>query len=189
MASIPSSFFSTFTCAEATTVTPPPRPQKRESYGTPAPRLLLAGLADAYGTTMGVAGDNDFMTHEDQLLVAVEAGRVVRGGSVSVRLAGGRRHRPQRWCGGCPLCFECVSDFSRRLAGFRGLQEARDDTAAALCKDTKTGLATTKLESYGLDGRRQPWAGAGPNKSTVGRREADELIAGAPGVSDSCCCA
>ena len=33
---------------------------------------------------------------------------------------------------GCPLCYECVSDFSRRLAGFRGLQEARDDTAAAL---------------------------------------------------------
>ena len=41
---------------------------------------------------MGVAGDNDFMTHEDQLLVAVEAGRVVRGARVPVRLAGGRRH-------------------------------------------------------------------------------------------------
>ena len=41
---------------------------------------------------MGVAGDNNFMTHEDQLLVAVEAGRVVRGARVSIRLAGGRRH-------------------------------------------------------------------------------------------------
>ena len=41
---------------------------------------------------MGVAGDNNFMTHEDQLLVAVEAGRVVRGARVAVRLAGGRRH-------------------------------------------------------------------------------------------------
>ena len=99
---------------------------------TPAPRLLLAGLADADGTTMGVARHNDLVAHEDQLLVAVEAGRVVRGGSVPVRLAGGRRHRPQRWRGGCPLCYDCVSDFSRRLAGFRGLQEARDDTAAAL---------------------------------------------------------
>ena len=46
---------------------------------------------------------------------------------------------------------ECVSDFSRRRAGFRGLQEARDGTAAALCKDTKTGLATTKFESYASD--------------------------------------
>ena len=81
---------------------------------------------------MGITRNNNFMTHEDQLLVAVEAGRVVRGARVPVRLAGGRRHRPQRWRGGCPLCFECVSDFSRRLAGFRGLQEARDDTAAAL---------------------------------------------------------
>ena len=43
---------------------------------------------------MGVAGDNNFMTHEDQLLVAVEAGRVVRGARVAVRLAGGRRHSP-----------------------------------------------------------------------------------------------
>ena len=82
--------------------TPPPRPQKQGTDGTPAPRLLLAGLADAYGTTMGVAGDNNFMTHEDQLLVAVEAGRVVRGRSVPVRLAGGRRHRPQRWRSGLP---------------------------------------------------------------------------------------
>ena len=41
---------------------------------------------------MGVARHNNFMTHEDQLLVAVEAGRVVRGRSVPVRLAGGRRH-------------------------------------------------------------------------------------------------
>ena len=81
---------------------------------------------------MGVARNNNFMTHEDQLLVAVEAGRVVRGGSVPVRLAGGRRHRPQRWRSGCPLCYECVSDFSRNFAGFRGLQEARDDAAAAL---------------------------------------------------------
>ena len=81
---------------------------------------------------MGVARNNNFMTREDQLLVTVEAGRVVRGGSVAVRLAGWGRHRPQRWRGGCPLCYECVSDFSRRLAGFRGLQEARDDTAAAL---------------------------------------------------------
>ena len=68
----------------------------------------------------------------------------------------------------------------------RGLQDARDDTAAALCKGQKTGCATTKLESYGLDGRRQPWAGTGPNKSSVGRREADVLIAirGRPGVSN-----
>ena len=51
---------------------------------------------------MGVAGDNNFMTHEDQLLVAVEAGRVVRGARVSIRLAGGRRHRPQRWRSGLP---------------------------------------------------------------------------------------
>ena len=87
---------------------------------TPAPRLLLAGLADAYGTTMGVAGDNNFMTHEDQLLVAVEAGRVVRGARVPVRLAGWRRHRPQRWRSDCPLCYECVSDFSRRRAASVG---------------------------------------------------------------------
>ena len=79
--------------------TPPPRPPRNEwtANGTPAPRLLLAGLADAYGTTMGVTRNNNFMTHEDQLLVAVEAGRVVGGARVSVRLAGGRRHRPQRW--------------------------------------------------------------------------------------------
>ena len=69
---------------------------------TPAPRLLLAGLADAYGTTMGVARHNNLVAHEDQLLVAVEAGRVVGGARVSVRLAGGRRHRPQRWRRGCP---------------------------------------------------------------------------------------
>jgi hypothetical protein len=81
---------------------------------------------------MGVARHNNLVAHEDQLLVAVEAGRVVRGARVPVRLAGGRRHRPQRWRMGCLLCSECVSDFSRRLAGFRGLQEARDDTAAAL---------------------------------------------------------
>ena len=81
---------------------------------------------------MGVARNNNFMTREDQLLVTVEAGRVVRGGSVAVRLAGWGRHRPQRWRGGCPLCYECVSDFSRNFAGFRGLQEARDDAAAAL---------------------------------------------------------
>ena len=41
---------------------------------------------------MGVAGDNNFMTHEDQLLVAVEAGRVVGSARVSIGLAGGRRH-------------------------------------------------------------------------------------------------
>ena len=44
------------------------------------------------------------------------------------------------------------------------------------------------MESYAFDDGRQPWAGAGPNKSSVGRREADELIAdsdpGRPGVSD-----
>ena len=90
---------------------------------------------------------------------------------------GGAILRPQRWRGGCPLCYECVSDFSRRLAGFRGLQEARDDTAAALYKGQKSGRATTKLESYAFDDGRQPWAGAGPNKSTVGRCEADELVA------------
>ena len=90
------------TASRAVVGTPPPRPQKEGTAGTPAPRLLLAGLADAYGTTMGVAGDNNFMTHEDQLLVAVEAGRVVRGRSVPVRLAGGRRHRPQRWRSGLP---------------------------------------------------------------------------------------
>ena len=81
---------------------------------------------------MGVARHNNLVAHEDQLLVAVEAGRVVGGARVSVRLAGGRRHRPQRWRSGCPLCYECVSDFSRNFAGFRGLQEARDDAAAAL---------------------------------------------------------
>ena len=41
---------------------------------------------------MGVARHNNLVAHEDQLLVAVEAGRVVRGARVSVRLAGGRRH-------------------------------------------------------------------------------------------------
>ena len=32
-------------------------------------------------------------------------------------------------------------------------------------------------ESYASDDGRQPWASAGPSKSSVGRREADELIA------------
>ncbi len=72
--------------------TPPPRPQKQGTDGTPAPRLLLARLADADGTTVRVARLNDLVAHEDQLLVAVEAGRVVRGGSVSVRLAGWGSH-------------------------------------------------------------------------------------------------
>ena len=35
-----------------------------------------------------------------------------------------------------------------------------------------------RLESYyAFDDGRQPWASAGPNNATVGRREADELIA------------
>ena len=73
--------------------TPPPRPPRTEGTdGTPAPRLLLARLADAYGTAVRVARHNDLVAHEDQLLVAVEAGRVVRGGSVSVRLAGWGSH-------------------------------------------------------------------------------------------------
>ena len=41
---------------------------------------------------MGVAGDNNLVAHEDQLLVAVEAGRVVRRGSVSIGLAGWGGH-------------------------------------------------------------------------------------------------
>ena len=132
MASIPSSFFSTFTCAETTTVTPPPRPLPQETAGTPAPHFFFTGLADADGAAVRVARHDDLVAHEDQLLVAVEAGRVVRGGSVSIGLAWGRRHRPQRWRGGCPTGATTVY-FSRRRAGLlRGLQEARDDTAAAL---------------------------------------------------------
>ena len=122
------------TASRAVVGTPPPRPPRNEwtANGTPAPRLLLARLADADGAAVRVARHNDLVAHEDQLLVAVEAGRVVRGGSVSIGLAWGRRHRPQRWRGGCPTGATTVY-FSRRRAGLlRGLQEARDDTAAAL---------------------------------------------------------
>ena len=44
-------------------------------------------------------------------------------------------------------------------------------------KGMKNGSRDDKFESYAFDDGRQPWASAGPNKSTVGRREADELIA------------
>ena len=72
--------------------TPPPRPLPQETAGTPAARLLLAGLADADGAAMGVARHNDLVAHEDQLLVAVEAGRVVRRARVSIGLAGWGSH-------------------------------------------------------------------------------------------------
>ena len=176
MASMPSSFFSTLTCAEATTVTPPPRPPRNEgtANGTPAARLLLARLADADRAAVGVARHNDLVAHEDQLLVAVEAGRVVRGGSVPVGLAGWGGHRPQRWRGGCPLCCECVGDFSRRRAASLGCRR-RVTTQRPRCAKARKRVLR-KFESYALDDGRQPWASAGPNKSTVGRREADELI-------------
>ena len=54
---------------------------------------------------MRVARDDNFMTHEDQLLVAVEAGRVVRGARVPARLAGGRRHSPAAMAEGLPPLF------------------------------------------------------------------------------------
>ena len=82
---------------------------------------------------------------------------MVRGGSVSVGLAGRRRHLYAR-SGGVRLPPVARDAYESKglCDGVRGLQEARGDTAAALCKDTKTGLATTKVESYALDGRRQP---------------------------------
>ena len=54
---------------------------------------------------MGVARHNNLVAHEDQLLVAVEAGRVVRGARVSIRLAGGRRHSPAAMAEGLPPLF------------------------------------------------------------------------------------
>ena len=88
---------------------------------------------------MGVARNNNFMTREDQLLVAVEAGRVVRGGSVPVRLAGGRRHRPQRWRGGCPERDEGGSDFSRRLAASVGSRRRVTTQRPRCAKGMKNG--------------------------------------------------
>ena len=48
--------------------TPPPRPQKGKpgegSYGTPAPRLLLARLADADGAAVRVARHNDLVADQ-----------------------------------------------------------------------------------------------------------------------------
>ena len=44
--------------------TPPPRPQKQGTDGTPAPRLLLARLADADRTPMGVARHDDLVADQ-----------------------------------------------------------------------------------------------------------------------------
>ena len=123
------------TVSRAVVGTPPPRPLPQETDGTPAPRLLLARLADADGTPVGVARHNDLVAHEDQLLVAVEAGRVVRGGSVPVGLAGWGGHLYAR-SGGVrlPPVARDASGSKGLCDGVRGLQEARDDTAAALCK-------------------------------------------------------
>ena len=47
--------------------TPPPRPKRPSegTDGTPAPRLLLAGLADADGTAVGVARHNDLVADKN----------------------------------------------------------------------------------------------------------------------------
>ena len=45
--------------------TPPPRPLPQETAGTPAPRLLLARLADAYGTTVRVARHDDLVADKN----------------------------------------------------------------------------------------------------------------------------
>ena len=45
--------------------TPPPRPQKEGTDATPAPRLLLARLADADGTAVGVARHNDLVADKN----------------------------------------------------------------------------------------------------------------------------
>ena len=52
------------TASRAVVGTPPPRPQKHKTDGTPAPRLLLAGLADAYGTPVGVARHDDLVADQ-----------------------------------------------------------------------------------------------------------------------------
>ena len=157
-----------------------------EARRTPAPRLLLARLADAYGTTMGVARHNNFMTHEDQLLVAVEAGRVVRRARVPVRLAGGRRHRPQRWRRGCPTGAMSVC---RSHGGWRASVgcRMRVTTQRPRCaKDTKTGLATTvrapPSTTDGSPGRAlDP---INPRSLARGGRAHRGLAGGRPGVSD-----
>ena len=167
--------------------TPPPRPQKEGTAGTPAPRLLLAGLADAYGTTMGVARHTDLVAHEDQLLVAVEAGRVVRGGSVSVRLAGGRRHRPQRWCGGCPLCFECVSDFSRRTRASVGCRRRVTTQRPRCAKTQKRVLRRQSWRATASTDDGSPGRALDPiNPRSAGARRSwsSRFAGGRPGVSD-----
>ena len=40
----------------------------------------------------------------------------------------------------------------------------------------KNGSRDDKFESYAFDDGRQPWASAGPNKSSVSRREAGVLL-------------
>ena len=45
--------------------TPPPRPLPQETDGTPAPRLLLAGLADADGAAVGVARHDDLVADKN----------------------------------------------------------------------------------------------------------------------------
>ena len=45
--------------------TPPPRPQKEGTDGTPAARLLLARLADADGTPVGVARHDDLVADKN----------------------------------------------------------------------------------------------------------------------------
>ena len=67
---------------------------------------------------------------------AAEVSRLVWPGGGAIARSGG--------VGAAPSVMS-VSDFSLYSVGFRGLQEARDDAAAALCKDTKTGLATDKV--------------------------------------------
>ena len=94
MASRPSSFFSTLTCvgdaymarvaangetsndgnavaaaSRAVVGTPPPRPPRKPTEGTanktPAPRLLLARLADAYGAAVRVARHDDLVADKN----------------------------------------------------------------------------------------------------------------------------
>jgi hypothetical protein len=170
--------------------TPAPRPQKEGTDATPAARLLLARLADAYGTTMGVARHNYLVTHEDQLLVAVEAGRVVRGGSVPVRLAGGRRHRPQRWRRGCPTGAKSVR---RSHGGWRASVgcRMRVTTQRPRCAKTRKRvlrrqiLRATPSTDDGSPGRElDP---INPRSAGARRTCSSRFADGRPGVSDSCC--